>query len=112
MKSPNKTEKSFGDFFALYFQAVCSRSTMHGASFLCNRKLFFWEKILWFLIMLFGGIMIFNWTALYIVRHIERPTIMSLQRDHLTWETFFPVFTICAEDKVNETALDEFIRCV
>lgn len=68
--------------------------------------------MLWLLIMITSAHMIFYWTSVFIVRHIERPMYMAIERDNMNWETFFPAFTICAQDKVNETALQEFIRSV
>ncbi|XP_077295038.1 pickpocket protein 11-like [Arctopsyche grandis] len=36
------------------------------------------------------------------------PTVISLERDHLSWNTTFPAATICFKD-LNETALEEVI---
>lgn len=103
-------EKSLGIFLQEYFAHVCSMSSMHGALYLSKPGLFFWERILILLFMMSAGAMIWYCTSLFIIKHLERPMGTTIERDHVNWETFFPVFTICAPDKVNETAMKEFIR--
>lgn len=85
---------------------------MHGAYYLCRPGLFFWERALWFLGMFISGSSIFYWTSFFVMRSIEKPVSIAIERDHVNWETFFPVFTVCVRDKVNETALEAFIRWV
>lgn len=47
---------------------------------------------------------------LFIQRFIERPLVTSLERDYYTWNTTFPSFTLCSQEKINETALKEYLR--
>lgn len=105
-------EKSFSAFFRGHFKQVCRESSMHGAYYLCRPGLFFWERALWFLGMFISGSSIFYWTSFFVMRSIEKPVSIAIERDHVNWETFFPVFTVCVRDKVNETALEAFIRWV
>lgn len=53
--------------------------------------------------------------AIYVVmqfihRYIERPLVTSIERDYYAWNTTFPSFTLCSHRKMNETALDIFLR--
>lgn len=105
-----KREKSFGAFFPAYFSQVCSASSMHGSYYLYKPGLLFVERVLWFLILVLCGHMIFYWTSFFILRHMESPLFLCREADHVHWETFFPVITLCAHDKVNETALHEFVQ--
>lgn len=107
---PLKPEKSFRLFLVDYIRRVCSVSSMHGAYYLYKPGLLFLERVLWLLTLLLCGNMIFYWTSFFITRHLESPLFLCIERDHVHWETFFPVITICGHDKVNESALQEFIR--
>lgn len=112
MKSPSseKPKKSLGDFWLKHFQNICLNSSMHGAYYLAKPRLCFLERVLWFCILFASGNMIFYLWSILIRRHVDTPIRISIERDHINWETFFPPITLCARDKVNETALQQFIR--
>lgn len=83
---------------------------MHGAFYLAKPGLYFFERVIWFNLLVMSAFMIFYWTSMFIERHMHNPLYMAIERDHVHWETFFPALTFCPHDKVNETALAEFIR--
>lgn len=45
-------------------------------------------------------------------RHLYNPTVLSIERDFINWNTTFPSLTICPINKLNETALQVFLRLV
>lgn len=97
------------NFFLWHFQEICLTSSLHGAYYLAKPKLLFVERFIWFWILFGMGNMIFYYYSFFITRYYENSIYMNIERDHLHWESYFPPITICAKDKMNETALAEFI---
>lgn len=54
-----------------------------------------------------GGILT---ASVFVKRHIESPTVVSIERDYTTWNTTFPSFTLCSKRKMNESALQNYLK--
>lgn len=67
-------------------------------------------SLLWFAIMLSAVV-----SAVYVImqffnRYIERPLVTSIERDYYAWNTTFPSFTLCSQNKINETELEIYLE--
>lgn len=72
--------------------------------------MFSYIRILWSLILLIAASFTLYLEILFVQRFIERPLVTSLERDYYTWNTTFPSFTLCGQEKINETALEIYLR--
>lgn len=66
--------------------------------------------MLWSSLIIGAGCGVLYSLSIYIQRYFERPLVMSMERDFINWNTTFPGFTICSENTINETAMDEYLR--
>lgn len=67
-------------------------------------------RVFWSLMVLtsFVGSAAVVWT--FTDRHIRIPIVVGVDRAYMQWNTTFPSITICAREKLNDTAFDRFIR--
>lgn len=47
--------------------------------------------------------------VVFLKRHLFRPTVVSIDRDYMNWGTILPSLTLCEYEKLNETALAEYL---
>ncbi|XP_055679452.1 uncharacterized protein LOC129787728 [Lutzomyia longipalpis] len=48
--------------------------------------------------------------VVFLHRHLYRPTVVSIDRDYMNWGILLPSLTLCEYEKLNETALQEYLK--
>lgn len=102
LKTIYTTSFSFIRFFL-------STSTIHGLNHIAERKRHFLERLLWFVLVVISSYWIANLSSQALVRYIENPTVISMERDYFSWNTTFPAITICPTNKLSPVALEAYV---
>lgn len=93
-----------------FLHSILHLSTIHGFNHLADRKRHILEVLLWGTLVgmaIYGAYIL---SGLTLERYQQNPTVISMERDKFSWNTSFPSATICPTYKVNEKALDEYVR--
>lgn len=87
-----------------------STSTIHGLNHISARKRHYSEALLWFLLVLLSTYWVAKLSNQALMRYVDNPTVISMERDYFSWNTSFPTATICPANKTNTTTLDNYVK--
>lgn len=103
--------KPFQVFFKkslIFLQYFLSTSTIHGLNHMSNKKHHYLEILVWSLLVIFSTYWVANLSGLAVMRYVDNPTVISMERDYFTWNTSFPTATICPSNKTSEVLLERY----
>ncbi|XP_031619228.1 acid-sensing ion channel 5-like [Contarinia nasturtii] len=66
-------------------------------------------RLLWSMIIISACTSAVYINTIFLQRFFERPLVTFLERDYYEWNTTFPSFTLCGQEKINETALKLYL---
>ncbi|XP_039447527.1 sodium channel protein Nach-like [Culex pipiens pallens] len=89
-----------------FIRRVVEKTSLHGVFHLTNAKSVLIEKLFWASIILSVIVSSIYLVALFWVRYLTNPTVISLDRNYHEWNATFPSLTVCFHDRLNLTARD------
>ncbi|XP_055623469.1 sodium channel protein Nach-like [Toxorhynchites rutilus septentrionalis] len=96
-------------YISNFLRRVVQNSTLHAVFHLTNVKSAASEKFFWRLMIWSSVLSALFLVALFWIRYLTNPTVITLDRNYHEWNTTFPSLTICFHDRMNATARDELI---
>lgn len=96
--------------FLGFIKDLLNTSSIHGFNHIVARKRHPLERIVAFILVIAAFYGVFFLNNLTLSRYFNNPTVISMERDPLSWNTSFPSATICPEKKVNEELLNTFLN--
>lgn len=75
-----------------------------------TNKRHFLETLAWSLLVLVSAYWVGNLSSLALMRYVDNPTVISMERDYFSWNTTFPTATICPHNKTSNTSLDRYVE--
>ncbi|XP_073976028.1 sodium channel protein Nach-like isoform X2 [Rhodnius prolixus] len=97
---------SASDFFLIFMET----SSIHGFSHIVTRKRHPLEYFLWILTVILAGTATVQLNLSKWRQYQDNPTVVSLERNYLDWNTSLPAVSICPEAKLNPSKLEEVIK--
>lgn len=92
-----------------FFRSFCASSSIHGFKYVLQKKVDRKERILWAVFILAAFITAVNISTRTVLRFLNEPTVVTIERDAFTWNTTFPAITICPVEKINYELLDRYL---
>ncbi|XP_016995063.2 pickpocket protein 19 [Drosophila takahashii] len=101
-----KGPKAVINFIILYFNNCC----IHGFRYLTRAMLIFFEKFLWFTLLVVSIYFCIVVCLSSIDRYYTKSTHIGLERNYIFWNTSLPSVTVCPMDRLNITFFSDYCR--
>lgn len=102
--------KTFLERVVSFQRFFLSTSTIHGLNHMSTKKRHYTETLLWFLLVLLSTYWVAKLSNQALMRYVDNPTVISMERDYFSWNTSFPTATICPTNKTNTTTLENYVK--
>ncbi|XP_037902541.1 sodium channel protein Nach-like [Hermetia illucens] len=96
-------------FLLKFFYKVVKVSSMHGAYHVSQIRRHPCEVIVWCALVFIAAACSCTIIFMFWGRYYQRPTVMSIERDYMNWNISFPPVTLCGIEKINKSALYEYV---
>ncbi|XP_037708195.1 uncharacterized protein LOC119546157 [Drosophila subpulchrella] len=101
-----KGPRSVIHFMVLYFNNCC----IHGFRYLTRAMLMFFEKFLWFTLLVVSIYFCIVVCLSSIDRYYTKSTHIGLERNYIFWNTTLPSLTVCPMDRLNISIFADYCR--
>lgn len=102
-----KVHKSFS-LVRSYLYLFFATSSIHGLARIPPSRIHTLERLLWYVLVALGVYFTATLGRQTFARFEQNPTVISIERDSLAWNTSFPSVTVCPNEKLNDGQLNRY----